>query len=390
MNKVITINLNGVAYQLEEAGYHALRDYLDEAERHLEANPDKDEILADIEQAIGDKLRVLLGAHKNVVSTREIDGVIAEMGPVRDADAEASGANEPEAETLAGEPRKADAPGEDKPYRRIYRVYDGAKISGVCNGLGIYFGIDPTILRIAFVLLTLVWGAGILAYFLMVLLIPVARTPQEKAAASGPTATAQEFVRRAKAGYYEGVRLRHDKQAHREWKRKFKQEMRTWTRALKREVHENAHRWRQNWEQENFPFVPAAIAAGFTVLLVALFAFGLYTIVSLVMHGQVFGLALPAGIPLWIGIVAAIIFFQVLSWPLRAARHACYFKASDRHAYVVRMGGPLDGIFGLVFVGILIWLADHYSPSFHEWLMQLGLVLHRTVDSIKAWWNGGA
>ena len=52
MNKVITINLHGNAYQLEEAGYDSLRAYLDDAARQLEGNPDKDEIIADIEQAI--------------------------------------------------------------------------------------------------------------------------------------------------------------------------------------------------------------------------------------------------------------------------------------------------------------------------------------------------
>jgi len=42
MNRVIPINLNGNAYQLEESGYEALRAYLDHAARRLESNPDKD------------------------------------------------------------------------------------------------------------------------------------------------------------------------------------------------------------------------------------------------------------------------------------------------------------------------------------------------------------
>ena len=88
MNKVITINLNGLAFQLEEAGYEALRAYLDGAARNLGDNPDKDEIIADIEQAIADKCRVVLGAYKNVVVTQEITQIIQEMGPVQDAAAE--------------------------------------------------------------------------------------------------------------------------------------------------------------------------------------------------------------------------------------------------------------------------------------------------------------
>jgi hypothetical protein len=40
MQKVITINLNGNAYQLDETGYEALRAYLDHAEAQLANNPD--------------------------------------------------------------------------------------------------------------------------------------------------------------------------------------------------------------------------------------------------------------------------------------------------------------------------------------------------------------
>ena len=52
MQKVITINLNGNAYQVDEAGYAALVAYLEGAERQLKDNPDRAEIIAaDIEQA---------------------------------------------------------------------------------------------------------------------------------------------------------------------------------------------------------------------------------------------------------------------------------------------------------------------------------------------------
>ena len=61
MNKVITINLGGTAYQLEEGGYDALRAYLETATARLQGNPDRDEILSDIEQAIAEKFRALLG-----------------------------------------------------------------------------------------------------------------------------------------------------------------------------------------------------------------------------------------------------------------------------------------------------------------------------------------
>ena len=79
MQKVITINLNGNAYQLEETAYALLRAYLDRAELQLKDNPDKAEIISDLEQAIADKCRKFLGGHKSVVSATEIDQIIKEM-----------------------------------------------------------------------------------------------------------------------------------------------------------------------------------------------------------------------------------------------------------------------------------------------------------------------
>lgn len=56
--------------------------------------------------------------------------------------------------------------------KKLYRLRGGRKILGVCGGLANYFDIDPTIVRVVFALIGLFWGAGILAYFIMALVIP--------------------------------------------------------------------------------------------------------------------------------------------------------------------------------------------------------------------------
>src|SRR6188472_2151795 len=76
MQKVISINLNGNAYQLDESGYEALREYLAGAERALAANPDGAEIMADLEQAIAEKCQRFLGSHKSVVTASEVDQIV--------------------------------------------------------------------------------------------------------------------------------------------------------------------------------------------------------------------------------------------------------------------------------------------------------------------------
>jgi phage shock protein PspC (stress-responsive transcriptional regulator) len=45
-------------------------------------------------------------------------------------------------------------------------------IAGICGGLGKYFGLDSTILRLVFVLLLIFAGTGLLAYLIMWLVIP--------------------------------------------------------------------------------------------------------------------------------------------------------------------------------------------------------------------------
>ncbi len=90
MNKVTTVNLNGRAYQVEEQAYDALRRYLDEAARLLADDPDCREILADLEQAIGDKGSRQLGPGRNVLSAEQMNRILEEMGPV-EADVPACG-----------------------------------------------------------------------------------------------------------------------------------------------------------------------------------------------------------------------------------------------------------------------------------------------------------
>ena len=83
MQKVITINLNGNAYQLDERGYDALHAYLQHADAQLGGNPDKAEIIRDLEQSIAEKCLRFLGPGKSVVSTVEVeqDAPLTEVKP---------------------------------------------------------------------------------------------------------------------------------------------------------------------------------------------------------------------------------------------------------------------------------------------------------------------
>lgn len=185
MNKVTTINLNGNAYQLEEEAYELLKNYLAKAKAKLADDPDKDEILADFERAIAEKCDHYLRGRKNVINKREVQNIIDDMGPVEAA--EASTAKTDTAET---------------PPKRLYLLRDGAMLGGVCNGLAAYFNIDVTIVRLVFILLAfLTSGFWILLYFVLMIVVPVAKTPEQKAEARGERFSAHEVIRKAKQKY---------------------------------------------------------------------------------------------------------------------------------------------------------------------------------------------
>jgi phage shock protein PspC (stress-responsive transcriptional regulator) len=55
---------------------------------------------------------------------------------------------------------------------RLIRPKDGRIVAGVCAALAIYFKVDATLVRLAFGVLTCIWGLGLLIYMLAWAIIP--------------------------------------------------------------------------------------------------------------------------------------------------------------------------------------------------------------------------
>jgi phage shock protein C len=56
--------------------------------------------------------------------------------------------------------------------RKLYRSRSNRKLAGVCGGLATYFTIDPTLVRVLFVVFAVAGGPGVLAYVLIWILVP--------------------------------------------------------------------------------------------------------------------------------------------------------------------------------------------------------------------------
>ena len=65
--------------------------------------------------------------------------------------------------------------------RRLYRSQSQRMIGGVCGGLGDYLSVDPTIIRLLFVVAAILGGHGVLLYLILLLLVPVEPSPSASA-----------------------------------------------------------------------------------------------------------------------------------------------------------------------------------------------------------------
>jgi phage shock protein PspC (stress-responsive transcriptional regulator) len=381
MQKVVGINLNGNAYQLEEPGYEVLRAYLERAGSRLQANPDRAEIMADLEQAIAEKCGRYLGPNKTVVTVAEIETLIEEMGPVETPEATAEGAASaaPDAEQPGAQPGPHTNAQQGAP-RRLYQIREGALLTGVCTGIAAFFNIDVTIVRVIFVLLTVVtFGAWILAYILMAIIIPCADTPEDRAAAYGLRLKAQEFLNEA--------HLRHaSARARNEWRRSWRRQQRAWRRNWNEHWH---HNWDRHWQQQS-DHVRAGVTGSmppigplghtlagislplFAVVNAALFVAWVLVMLSAVITGTLFGWPLPADLPLWGVLLILFAVYLVLAMPLRAARYGAHHVWG---AYY----GPWAALSGLFWIGstvVFFWLAYRHIPE-----------VHALFDQIPAFWQ---
>lgn len=79
---------------------------------------------------------------------------------------------------------------------KLYRSTTDRMIGGVCGGLGVYLAIDPILIRLFFVLLTLAGGSGVLIYLLLWILIP---TGEQELTAGATRSGTEAFAERARS-----------------------------------------------------------------------------------------------------------------------------------------------------------------------------------------------
>lgn len=174
MNKTISINIGGIVFNIEENAYLNLYNYLQSIKNNFTEASEQEEIMNDIEARIAEIFQSKLHDSKQVITIKDVDAMIEIMGRPEDYVSE-------EFQNASEKNTKTETQSDSEPVqKRLFRDTENGLLGGVCSGLAHYFNLDVTIVRIIFILLTILGGSGILIYLVLLFVAPEARTTSDK------------------------------------------------------------------------------------------------------------------------------------------------------------------------------------------------------------------
>ena len=238
MKKTLNINIGSRVFNIDEDAYDLLSRYLESIKKYFQKINIEDDVFQDIENRISEKFNSIL-KNRESLNIDDINNIIKEMGTLDDFkeaynDFDTNDfSNQNNESKTTGKRKKiyrntsdkviagvasglanyfsvdpiifrlifivslftgfgliayiifwigipANDSGKINENKRLYRDGDNEILGGVAYGLGNYFGIDPAIIRVLFILSIFIGGFGILAYLILWVSIPEAKTVGEK------------------------------------------------------------------------------------------------------------------------------------------------------------------------------------------------------------------
>ena len=147
MKKVVAMHLSGKLFQIEEDAYLKLDAVLSQIKLNEPKNFDS------IEASLADDFTTKIESGQKVITYQMVNEVLRIKGLL----SYSNGGQQ-----------------ERRSYDRLYRNTKDKVIGGVCSGLGEYWGIDPILMRLLFIVLFFGFGSGFLLYIIMWIVIPKA------------------------------------------------------------------------------------------------------------------------------------------------------------------------------------------------------------------------
>jgi phage shock protein PspC (stress-responsive transcriptional regulator) len=161
MKKTLSISIAHRIFNLEDDAYQKLEQYLSSIKSHFNDNPDKIEVVSDIEERIAEHF---LESKTGIITLEDVESLIKTMGTV---------------DQFEQSVERDNAKSNSK-RKQLYRDTEDAVIAGVASGISHYFNIDPIITRIIFIASIFAGGTGFLVYIILWLVVPEAKTASQK------------------------------------------------------------------------------------------------------------------------------------------------------------------------------------------------------------------
>jgi len=200
MKKTLTVNLNGRVFHIDEDAYQLLDNYLKNLRIYFRKEEGNAEILADFEARIEELFNERVRLGYSVITIEDVEKVIAQMGQPTDF-----GENEDNEKSEKSEKSNEWSKNVyETVKKKFYRNPADKLFAGNCSGMAVYFDWNVLIVRIIAIILIPATSFWIVAVYLLAwLLIPEARTAEQKLEMQGKPITVENIGKTVAAGMEE-------------------------------------------------------------------------------------------------------------------------------------------------------------------------------------------
>lgn len=208
MKKTLNINLAGYPFIIDDDAYNLLKDYLDTIRYAFKTSEDTAELAEDIEARVAEILIGNENGNVRIVSVAEISQVIERIGKPSDfIEIDEKATTEIEDEKVKEEEKFSEKTQQPTPppyestsffkkfsKKRLFRDPQNSMLGGVCSGLSHYLNVDVTWVRIIVVLLFFLSASTVgIAYIILWIVVPEARTPYQRMQMMGENPTMENI-----------------------------------------------------------------------------------------------------------------------------------------------------------------------------------------------------
>lgn len=165
MKTTLQVNISGFPFIIDEDAYSLLKNYLADIESRVSYANNAANTMSDIESRVAEIFKQSGVSDFKVVTIDNVREVIRQIGspeifgaPVNNSRVHYS--TSPSVRKLMRDPRHK-------------------TLGGVCSGLAAYFEIDPSLFKLIFALLFIFGGSGLVAYIVLWIVIPKAKTDED-------------------------------------------------------------------------------------------------------------------------------------------------------------------------------------------------------------------